>query len=96
MRGENVENKLKILRPGINAAYELMMSRLGFILNLGYYLGGMEKSNGPFYEKIGVQYNFTKHFYANIMLKVHWGRADYIGWGLGYNMDVFYGKKTVK
>ncbi len=96
MRGEVVENKLKILRPGINVAYELMMSRLGFILNLGYYLGGMEKTNGPFYEKIGVQYNFTKHFYANIMLKVHWGRADYIGWGLGYNLDVLYGKKTVK
>ncbi len=96
MQGNTVDNKLKILRPGINAAYELMMSRLGFIINLGYYLGGMEKSNGPFYEKIGVQYNFTKHFFANVMLKVHWGRADYIGWGLGYRMDVLYGKKTIK
>ena len=96
MNGVTVDNKLKILRPGINAAYELIMSRLGFLLNLGYYLGGMEKSNGPFYEKIGVQYNFTKHFFANVMLKVHWGRADYIGWGLGYRLDVFYGKKTIK
>lgn len=96
MSGNTVDNELKILRPGINAAYELMMSRLGFILNLGYYLGGMEKSNGPFYEKIGVQYNFTRHFFASVMLKVHWGRADYIGWGLGYRLDVLYGKKTIK
>jgi hypothetical protein len=30
------------------------------------------------------------------MLKVHWGRADYIGWGVGYRFEKFYGKKTVK
>jgi len=96
MQGQTVDNKLKILRPGLNAAYELIMGRLGFLINLGYYLGGMEKSNGPFYEKIGVQYNITKHLFANVMLKVHWGRADYIGWGLGYRLDVHYGKKTIK
>ncbi|MEI6433731.1 MAG: hypothetical protein WCP32_02725, partial [Bacteroidota bacterium] len=59
-------------------------------------LGGKEKSNGPFYEKISVQYGFTKNLYAAVMLKVHWGRADYIGWGFGYRFDVSYGKKTVK
>jgi hypothetical protein len=95
-QGVTVDNKMKIIRPGVNAAYELIMSRLGFILNLGYYLGGMEKSNGPFYEKISVQYNFAKNFFASVMLKVHWGRADYIGWGLGYRFDVAYGKKTIK
>jgi len=96
MQGDTVDNKLYILRPGINAAYELMMGRLGFIFNLGYYLGGKEKSNGPLYQKISVQYNFTKNFFANVMLKVHWGRADYIGWGLGYRFELFYGKKTVR
>ena len=87
---------MSILRPGINAAYQLGMSRLAFIFNLGYYLGGKEKSNGPLYEKISVQYGFTKKLYASVMIKVHWGRADYIGWGLGYRFDVLYGKKTVK
>jgi hypothetical protein len=96
MQGVTVDNRLKILRPGINAAYELIMSKLGFIFNLGYYLGGMEKTNGPLYEKISVQYNFVKNFYGSVMLKVHWGRADYIGWGLGYRFDVAYGKKTIK
>jgi len=94
--GVDVTNKLKILRPGINAAYMLVLSKLGFILNLGYYLGGLERSNGPFYEKISFQYKFTKDFYANVMLKVHWGRADYIGWGLGLHIEQTYGKKVHK
>jgi len=95
---ENIEvnNKFEILRPGINAAYELMMSRLCFIFNLGYYLGGKENSNGPLYEKLSFQYGFSKHFFANVMLKVHWGRADYIGWGFGYKFDQMYGKKLNK
>lgn len=95
-KGIEVNNKLQILRPGINGAYELLLSKLGFILNLGYYLGGKEKSNGPLYEKISFQYNVSKLFFVNIMLKVHFGRADYIGWGLGYHFLTFYGKKTIK
>lgn len=96
MHDDLVTNKFSIIRPGINAAYELVMSRLQFILNLGYYLAGKEKSNGPLYEKISFQYCFTNHLFANIMVKVHWGRADYIGWGLGYRFEKSYGKKTVK
>ncbi len=95
-QGITVDNKFSILRPGVNIAYELMMGKLGFIINLGYYLGGKEKSNGPLYEKLSIQYNFTKNFFATVMLKVHWGRADYIGWGLGYNFQVFFGRKTVR
>ena len=30
------------------------------------------------------------------MLKVHWGRADYIGWGLGYKFNARYGKRTIR
>ncbi len=95
-RGVDVSNKTKILRPGINAAYELGLSKLSLIFNLGCYLGGQEKSNGPLYEKISFQYNISKHIFANVMLKVHFGRADYIGWGFGYRFVHLYGKKSLK
>jgi len=95
MQGDTVANKYSVLRPGINAAYALSMGRLAFLFNLGLYLGGREKSNGPLYEKISFQYNFSRNFFANVMLKVHWGRADYIGWGVGYKFDVLFGKKTI-
>ncbi len=94
--GIQVTNKMNIIRPGINGAYQLVMARLGFLFNLGYYFGGQEKSNGPLYEKISVQYGFAKDLFATVMIKVHWGRADYIGWGLGYRFNVVYGKKTLK
>ena len=91
-----VPNKMSIIRPGINGAYQLVLSQVGFIFNLGYYLAGKEKSNGPLYEKLSLQYNFSKDIFAMVMLKVHWGRADYIGWGLGYKFDKKYGKRTVR
>jgi hypothetical protein len=94
--GVDVTNKLKILRPGINAAYQLVLSKINFILNLGFYLGGLEKSNGPLYEKLSLQYNFTKDIFATVMLKVHYGRADYIGWGFGIHIEQFYGKKLIR
>ena len=96
MNGINKTSPVDIMRPGLNAAYELMIGKLGFIVNLGFYLSGKERSNGPMYEKFSFQYVFARNFFANVMLKVHVGRADYIGWGLGYKFDVFYGKKTIK
>jgi len=96
MKGIPVNNKLSVVRPGVNGAYQLVMSQLQFILNLGCYLGGKETSNGPLYEKISVQYGFAEHFYATVMLKVHWGRADYIGWGVGYRFNIPFGKKTIR
>jgi hypothetical protein len=93
MRGSPASSALQIVRPGINAAYELVMSKVGIVVNLGYYLGGKESSNGPLYEKLAIQYNFSKDFFATAMLKVHFGRADYIGWGIGYHFNVDYGKR---
>jgi hypothetical protein len=94
--GTPVTSNFSIIRPGINGGYQLVMSRVGFIFNLGCYLAGKEKSNGPLYEKFTFQYNFSKDFFASVMLKVHWGRADYIGWGIGYKFDVKYGKRTIR
>ncbi len=92
-KGIPVDNHLQIIRPGINAAYQLVLSKIGFIFNLGLYLGGAERSNGPLYEKLSFQYNFSRNFFANVMLKVHFGRADYVGWGVGYKFDWTFGKK---
>lgn len=95
LHGDTLDNPLKVLRPGINGAYQLILGKLGFIFNIGYYLGGAEKSNGPLYEKFTLQYNFSKNFFANLMLKVHFGRADYLGIGLGYKFTLPFGRKTI-
>ncbi len=96
MAGITTTSPMDIIRPGVNAAYELMLGKLGFIMNLGIYLSGKEKSNGPLYEKLCFQYGFSKNLFAHVLLKVHFGKADYIGWGIGYKFNVFYGRKTIK
>ena len=86
---------LKFLNPGINAAYNLTMGKLGVIVNFGYYLHYMKPAI-PWYQKLAVQYNISDHIFASVMLKVVWGRAEYIGWGFGYRFTVLYGRKTVR
>ncbi|MBM3403639.1 MAG: acyloxyacyl hydrolase [Bacteroidetes bacterium] len=83
-------NDLKIVKSGISAAYQLNMSHLAYIFNFGYYLSGREKSDGPIYQKIGFQLAATDNFLINVTLKVHYGRADFVTWGLGYRFKVKY------
>ncbi|MCD4773370.1 MAG: acyloxyacyl hydrolase [Bacteroidales bacterium] len=85
-----VENELSIIKPGISAAYEIMMSKLSLVFNLGMYLGGKERSDGTSYEKLAIKYKISKSIYTNITLKAHSGRADFVAFGLGYHFNVFY------
>lgn len=96
LNGDTVGSPFLVARPGLNGSYQLVMSRVGLIASLGVYLAGKEKTNGPFYEKFTFQYNFSQKLFASVMLKVHWGRADYIGWGLGYKFNARYGKRTIR
>jgi hypothetical protein len=85
-----VDNKLSLVKPGLNIAYELALGKLAFDFNYGMYLGGKDQSDGSVYQKASLKYDLSKHLYANITLKVHWGRADFIGWGLGYKFKLSY------
>lgn len=84
--------KTSYIIPGINAGYALVISRLEILLNLGFYPASM-RPNGFYYEKLSIQYNFSKHFYAQVMLKAHSTSAAYVVWSAGYKFDVGYGKK---
>jgi hypothetical protein len=74
----------QLTKPGISAAYELVLSRMSFAFNLGFYLGGKDKSEGLSYYKAGIHYLISKNMFANLTLKTHFARADYVGIGLGY------------
>lgn len=84
------EKKHRIAKPGINLAYELSMSKVSYLFNLGLYLGGDYTSNGNLYQKLALQYLISPHLFTTISLRTHYGRADYIGWGLGYKLNWEY------
>lgn len=88
------DNNFDILKPGTSIVYEMMLSRVSFLFQLGFHLAGAEKSDGYLYEKVGFKYHFTKQFFGTIALTAHGGRADFIGYGIGYRWDhKFYLRK---
>jgi hypothetical protein len=85
-----VSNQFSLVKTGLSFGYELSMGKLSFDFNYGFYLNGKDKSDGTTYHKLSFRYNFTKRMFANITLKTHWGKADYIGWGIGYRFKWHY------
>ncbi len=93
--GNPAENNWQILKPGINAAYQLIISRISFVFNFGYYLAGKEKSEGSVYQRLTLRYLFTDQFFAKIAINSNWGKAEYVGFGIGYQLNFIY-RRTIK
>lgn len=85
-----LNSKTEIIRPGVNIAYELIMSRFSIVLNLGMYLSGKERSNGDLYEKLAFKIHLTDKIFTNLTLKAHAARADYLALGIGYKIKFMH------
>jgi hypothetical protein len=82
-----------VAKLGINAAYELMLDRLSFMIYFGAYITGKEKSEGNIYQRVNLKYLITKNIFLYLTLNGHFGRAEYIGLGTGYQLDFIYKRK---
>jgi len=87
-KGIDYDNELQIVKPGISMVYEVVLSRLSFPLALGFYTGGLYKSEGISYYKLGIQYLISRNIFSTITLKTHYARADYVSLGIGYRFKV--------
>lgn len=88
-----VTNDLYLTKTGVNLAYELVMGRLSFLLNAGTYLSGMDKSEGELFQRLTLKYLITDKLFANMVLSAHLGKAEYVGFGLGYQVRFIYKRK---
>lgn len=79
-----------LTKPGFSAAYEMVLARLSFAFNFGFYVGGKDKSEGLTYYKAGINYLITRNLFANLTLKTHYARADFVGIGVGYRFRWIY------
>ena len=89
-KGIPYEKEWNLAKPGINLAYEMLLDRTSFLFNVGMHLAGVERSEGDFYQKLALKHLFTDQLFGTIALTVHFGKADYIGFGLGYRLDFKY------
>lgn len=84
------EKNYELLKPGLSILYEMLLSRTSFVFQFGFHLAGAEKTDGLPYEKLGIKYHFSDQFFGTIALTAHGGRADFIGYGVGYRWDYKY------
>ena len=76
-----------ILQMGVYAAYLLPLDKFHFVLGMGAYVKDKYKPEDPMYHRIGMRYYFNNGLNAQIQLKTHWARADYVEWGFGYTFN---------
>jgi hypothetical protein len=69
---------------GVKLNYIYRAGNMDFPFEIGLYAFDQYKSDGILYNRFGMRYHIYKHLLANLTLKLHKTKADYIEWGLGY------------
>jgi hypothetical protein len=89
---ENIKS-YQTFKPGVSAVYELVVSKLRFMFNFGFYLYMKENTEGMVYQRLTLKYFFTDNMFAHIVLNTNWGKAEFVGFGVGYKLDFIYKRK---
>ena len=79
-------NLMQLLKPGIGLAYELVISDMSFLFNMGYHPWGLDMSYGRIYNKLALKLNIAERFYGKVALNTHFGAADFVGFGFGVRL----------
>ncbi len=90
INGDQVESFWPVVKTGGNIAWELMISKVSLVFNIGGYFSGAYKTEGGIYEKFAIWYYFNDNVFTSLTLKAHYARADYITLGVGYNLNIKY------
>ncbi|MEA2105788.1 MAG: hypothetical protein U9P82_03595 [Bacteroidota bacterium] len=74
------------MRYGIHLATQYRINKLILDIQLGTYLYANFTDDGIIYERIGIRYLMYEDLFVNISLKASKGVADFIEWGVGYQI----------
>ncbi|HLP55966.1 MAG TPA: acyloxyacyl hydrolase [Fluviicola sp.] len=90
-KGYVPKTQWSIFQMGVYAGYVLPLDHLQIVLGMGAYVKDRYEPDGPLYHRVGMRYQFDNGITANLVLKSHWAKADYIEYGIGYTFN--YQKK---
>ena len=74
----------KLLRFGLHASYAIQYKQLIMGIQVGYYLYSKYTVITKVYNKISIQYLFTKNIIGSVSIKSHMAKADCMEYGIGY------------
>lgn len=72
---------------GVYLGYEIVWERLSFVLQQGMRLFYENPYESDFYSRVGIRYRFAQRFVANCSLKTSRFVAEYVEWGIGYDLN---------
>ncbi len=72
------------IQIGGKFAYEFVVGRLSFPIELGVYMYSKYKNFVPVYNRFAVHYLLGEHLLLNVSLKTHLARAEYFEYGIGW------------
>ncbi|MBC8109779.1 MAG: acyloxyacyl hydrolase [Verrucomicrobia bacterium] len=73
-------------QAGITFGHELLMSRLSLLTQLGVYVYAPYSNAQAVYQRYGLKYKTGRRTNIGIFLKSHYGTAEYVEWGAGFNL----------
>jgi hypothetical protein len=76
----------EVFRQGFHLGHELIVYRFSLIVQQGIYTYRRVNLHQLYYSRLGLRYHLTPGFYSKVSLKAHWGKADFIEWGFGFNI----------
>lgn len=74
----------------VQGTYNMLLGRIDLFIQLGVYVLYDVKPRQPVYPRLGVRYHITKELEAVFDLKGSFFKAEFLEFGLGY--EIFYGK----
>ncbi len=82
------DRKPDFKRAALTLGHELYISnRLSLLSQAGIYFYQPYRAEAPLYLRNGLKYYFHPDVYGGIMLKTHYGTADFLEWTVGFKID---------
>lgn len=75
------------IRLGLSGIYSLDIGKVSMLFQTGYYGYTKSTSGGHIYTRVGTRYHFSNHLFFNLNLKTHFFVADFIEYGIGYQIN---------
>ena len=81
---EQIDKNKNYQRGGLLIGHEFLMGKFTFSQKIGPYIYDITKYNDPIYQKYGINYHITEHFFTGIHIKAHRHIADFMLINFGF------------
>lgn len=87
VNNERYNSDFDFFYTGVHFSYGLSLDKLSFFIDNGFYIYTKAKQQGFVYQRIGLRYDITEKWFANVSFKTYFAAAEFIEWGVGFKIN---------